>query len=101
MRLSDLIKEIEASDMNKLAITASLAAGRTTAKTLLAGLLSLAVSAAFSHNDQGQNNNDQGQNYQGGRPLQAPEIDPAQALGALTLLGGTIAIVRGYRRSKK
>ncbi len=30
----------------------------------------------------------------------APEIDPAQALGALTLLTGTIAIIRGYRRKK-
>ena len=87
--------------MTQLAIIASLAAGRTTAKALLAALLSLAVSAAFSHNDQGQNNNDQGQNYQGGRPLQAPEIDPAQAIGALILLGGTLAIIRGYRRSKK
>jgi hypothetical protein len=100
MRLSNLIKEIEAADMTQLAIIASLAAGRTTTKALLAALLSLAASAAFSHNDQGQNNNDQGQNYQGGRPLRAPEIDPAQALGALTLLGGTIAIVRGYRRKK-
>jgi len=35
------------------------------------------------------------------RCVSAPEIDPAQALGALTLLGGTIAIVRGYRRRKK
>ena len=33
--------------------------------------------------------------------VSAPEIDPAQALGALTLLTGTIAIVRGYRRRKK
>ena len=32
--------------------------------------------------------------------LSAPEIDPAQALGALTLLAGTLAIVRGYRRKK-
>ena len=32
---------------------------------------------------------------------EAPEIDPAQAIGALTLLGGTVAIVRGYRRRKK
>ena len=32
--------------------------------------------------------------------LSAPEIDPAQALGALTLLAGTVAIVRGYRRRK-
>ena len=31
----------------------------------------------------------------------APEIDPAQAMGALALLGGTVAIVRGYRRKKK
>jgi hypothetical protein len=30
----------------------------------------------------------------------APEIDPGQALGALTLLTGTVAIVRGYRRKK-
>jgi hypothetical protein len=33
--------------------------------------------------------------------MSAPEIDPAQALGALSLLGGTIAIIRGYRRRKK
>ena len=33
--------------------------------------------------------------------VSAPEIDPAQAFGALTLLSGTIAIVRGYRRRKK
>jgi hypothetical protein len=31
----------------------------------------------------------------------APEVDPAQALGALTLLSGTVAIIRGYRRKKK
>ncbi len=30
----------------------------------------------------------------------APEIDPGQALGALTLLAGTVAIVRAYRRKK-
>jgi hypothetical protein len=35
------------------------------------------------------------------RCVSAPEIDPAQALGALTLLGGSIAIVRGFRRRKK
>ena len=86
--------------MNKLAIIASLAAGRTPTKTLLVPLLSLAATAAFSKNDQGQNNNGQGQNY-GGRTVSAPEIDPAQAMGAIALLGGTIAIVRGYRRSKK
>ena len=35
------------------------------------------------------------------RCVAAPEIDPAQAMGALTLLSGTVAIVRGYRRRKK
>ncbi len=30
----------------------------------------------------------------------APEIDPGQAMGALALLGGAMAIVRGYRRKK-
>ncbi|HKA55782.1 MAG TPA: hypothetical protein VKJ47_19190 [Candidatus Binatia bacterium] len=34
------------------------------------------------------------------RTVSAPEIDPGQAMGALTLLGGAIAIVRGYRRKK-
>jgi hypothetical protein len=32
--------------------------------------------------------------------LSAPEIDPAQAMGALTLLSGTVAIIRGRRRKK-
>jgi ABC-type iron transport system FetAB permease component len=30
-----------------------------------------------------------------------PEIDPAQAVGALVLLTGVVAIVRGVRRRKK
>jgi len=33
--------------------------------------------------------------------MSAPEIDPAQALGALAVLSGTVAIIRGYRRNKK
>jgi hypothetical protein len=32
--------------------------------------------------------------------LSAPEIDPAQAMGALALLSGTVAIIRGRRRKK-
>jgi len=35
------------------------------------------------------------------RTVSAPEIDPGQAMGALVLLGGTVAIIRGYRRNKK
>jgi hypothetical protein len=33
--------------------------------------------------------------------VSAPEIDPSQAMGALVLLGGTVAVIRGYRRNKK
>jgi len=34
------------------------------------------------------------------RAVSAPEIDPGQAMGALVLLGGAMAIVRGYRGKK-
>jgi hypothetical protein len=34
------------------------------------------------------------------RIVAAPEIDPGQAINALALLGGALAIVRGYRRKK-
>lgn len=64
-------------------------------------LLCLGASTALSQNNQGQNDNNQGQNYQGGHLMSAPEIDPVQALGALSLLTGAVAIIGGYRRSKK
>jgi hypothetical protein len=68
---------------------------KTTTKTLYVALLSLAASTAVGDNNQGQDGN-----YQG-RTVSAPEIDPGQAMGALALLGGTLAIIRGYRRNKK
>jgi len=68
----------------------------TTAKTLSVALLSLTASTAVGDNSQGQNTNLQGQNT-----VSAPEIDPGQAMGALALLGGTLAIISGYRRYKK
>ena len=72
---------------------------KTTTKTLVLALLTAATSAAVAQNSQGQNDNNQGQNYQGcSTCVRAPEIDPGQAFGALTLLTGTVAIVRGYRR---
>ena len=76
-------------------------------------LLSFVALPALSRDNQGGDDNDQGQMYH--RPhdkvpqiesyrdrshVSAPEIDPAQALGALALLGGTVAIIRGYRRKK-
>jgi hypothetical protein len=69
------------------------------AKSFLVALLSLGAStAALSQNSQGQNNNNQGSTP---TAVRAPEISPAEAMGALTLLGGAIAIVRGYRRRQK
>jgi len=73
-----------------------------TITTLCSVLLAAAASTASAQNSQGQNGDSQGQNYQGCRTcIRAPEIDPAQALGALTLLGGAVAIVRGFRRKSK
>jgi hypothetical protein len=69
---------------------------KITTKTLFLVLLSLAASTALSQTTQGQNNN-----CQRTACVRAPEIDPAQALGALALLGGTVAIIRGYHRRKK
>jgi len=67
-------------------------------------LLSLIASLALAGdgNSQGENKHDDhvhawGQNR---RAVSAPEIDPAQAMGALVLLGGAVAIIRGYRGKK-
>jgi hypothetical protein len=67
---------------------------------VVATLLSFVAWPALSRDKHGENDNDQGQNYHGRHDVSAPEIDPAQVLGALALLGGTVAIIRGYRRRK-
>ncbi|MGN6454418.1 MAG: hypothetical protein ACTHL7_15300 [Steroidobacteraceae bacterium] len=72
---------------------------KITTKTLISVLLAAAAATAVGQNSQGQDGNSQGQNSQGW--VRAPEIDPAQALGALTLLGGTVAVIRGFRRKSK
>ena len=70
-------------------------------KAILVASLSLAVStAALSENNQGQNNDDQGWSRPSPR-VRAPEISPADAMGAVALLGGAVAILRGYRRKEK
>jgi hypothetical protein len=68
---------------------------KTTLKMLLLLLLPLAASTALSDDSQGQNQQN------GGWVRAAPEIDLAYAAGALALLGGTLAIIRGYRRGEK
>jgi len=51
------------------------------------------IGHANSHCDQ---NKDKGKNK--GAPTSAPEIDPASAISALTLLAGGLAVIRGRRR---
>jgi hypothetical protein len=63
-------------------------------------LLSFAALPALGGDKHNENDKHPGQNYRSGHDVSAPEIDPAQALGALTLLGGAVAIIRGYRRKK-
>jgi hypothetical protein len=79
-----------------------------------ATLLSFVALSALAQEKREENDPDQRQIHHG-RPevwvpeienhrerheVSAPEIDPAQAFGALVLLGGTVAIIRGYRRKK-
>ena len=63
---------------------------------LLAANLSLAAGGVYQAHDHepwhDQRHDD--------RTVSAPEIDPGQAMGALVLLGGAMAFVRGYRRKK-
>jgi hypothetical protein len=69
---------------------------KTTTRIISVSLLSLAASAAFAKGDGGDH-----QCRGDGRSCwSAPEIDPAQALGALVLVSGAVAIVRGRRRKK-
>jgi hypothetical protein len=82
---------------------------------VVATLLSFVALPALSRDNTREDDNDHGQSYHGKRDapardaeyyrhgdhVSAPEIDPAQALGALALLGGTVAIIRGYRRKNK
>jgi hypothetical protein len=61
-----------------------------------AGFAPLAYSNDQGGNDQG--GNDQGGNNSKKHHTDAPEIDPASAISALTLLAGGLAVVRGRRR---
>lgn len=71
-------------------------------------LLLLAANLAFAAggNDQGQNARLQNHqwhdhdDWHDQRAVSTPEIDPGQAMAALVLLGGTVAIIRGLRRKK-
>jgi hypothetical protein len=62
------------------------------------GLAQAQNSASYGQGDN-QNNNNQGDNGKSGHQdrIAAPEIDPASAITALTLLAGGLAVIRGRR----
>lgn len=75
-----------------------------TPKIIAIGLLSLAASLALAKGDDGKGDNRGDDHHHcrgdGRKCWSAPEIDPSQALGALVLVSGAVAIVRGRRRKK-
>jgi hypothetical protein len=77
---------------------------KTTIKIISLSLLSLAASAALANGDGGKGlaRGDDHSHCRGDarKCWSAPEIDPGQALGALALVSGAVAIVRGRRRKK-
>jgi len=91
---------------------------KTTIRIISLSVLSLAASAAFANSDGGKGNDGKGPVARYGHPnpvdkfddhrchgndrkcWSAPEIDPGQAMGALVLVSGAVAIVRGRRRKK-
>ena len=65
---------------------------------LAVALLSLATNLALAEDGVHQAHNHEPSHRHS--LVSAPEIDPGQAAGALSLLGGAMAIIRGYRRKK-
>jgi hypothetical protein len=69
--------------------------------TLVASLALAGSGGSGSQGDNNQEHTDHGHAWgHDQRAVSAPEIDPGQAMGALVLLGGTLAIIRGYRAKK-
>lgn len=82
---------------------------KTTIKIISLSLLLLAASSALANGDSGKGlargDDHRGDDHSHCRGdarkcWSAPEIDPGQALGALALVSGAMAIVRGRRRKK-
>jgi hypothetical protein len=79
---------------------------RTTIITVLLLSLTANLALAAGDNDQGQNNQSQSREWHDHNPgrdqrfVSAPEINPGQAVAALVLVSGAVAIIRGFRRKK-
>ena len=76
---------------------------KTTIKIISLSLLSLAAATALANVNPGKGNDGKGDDRHqchgdARKCLSAPEIDPAQAMGALVLLSGAVAIMRGRRK---
>jgi hypothetical protein len=72
-------------------------------RVILAIVASLSLSGAafaFGFDHDGHGHEGHGHDGHGSGPVAAPEIDPASAFSALTLLAGGLAAIRG-RKSKK
>jgi hypothetical protein len=69
---------------------------RATQVLVLLGICVLCFAIkAFAQNNQGGNNNSQGGNNNSQRnQISAPEIDVGSAAGALTIVGGTLMLLR-------
>lgn len=61
-------------------------------------ILLLALLGSFGVASASHENHRCGRNDDARHCMSAPEIDPASAMGALALLGGTVAILRGRRK---
>jgi hypothetical protein len=66
---------------------------------IIAVLVWSLAAAAFAQADR-DHDRDWGWGDRDHGPVAAPEIDPASAVGALTLLAGGLAVVRGRSRKK-
>ena len=84
----------------------SISMERTTIITVILLSLSANLALAAGDNDQRQNNESQNRQWHDHDPgrnqrfVSVPEINPGQALAALVLVGGAVAIIRGFRRKK-
>jgi len=75
---------------------------KTQTLTLLILLLGAAgvARADRDDHDRGARESHERLHSQGSPTVQAPEIDPASMVAALTLLGGALAVLRGRRTMK-
>jgi len=66
---------------------------------LFTTVLALAVSSQARANDRDhRDGGDKDRSHDGNCPNTAPEVDPSLAIGGLTLLGGTLTVLRSRRR---